>query len=215
MQTLLYSEPQFSDEVSWNIRNILNDALSDLKTVGFTSFPGLILSTLVSELHAEAVRNKKNARSASSTSGHGYRAHLSGLGEAGRAFLAGRTMTALNGALFRMPLAPDKLASCYTYYQPGDFLGAHVDHPEQCSVTAILYLDVVCSGRNPARTGLELHVLGAAPSEQHCVRPAIIPTRTGSLVLGVGSVYWHERPMLQDGEYVTAMTACYSVPRSG
>jgi hypothetical protein len=137
---------------------------------------------------------------------------LSGLGDAGRAFLAGSTMTELVGALFHIPLTPDKVASCYTYYQPGDFLGAHLDHAEQCLVTAILYLDVVHPDNESDRTGLELHVLDDAPSSERRQPRAILPTKAGALVLGLGSVNWHERPTLQDGEYLTAMTACYSRP---
>jgi hypothetical protein len=36
-----------------------------------------------------------------------------------------------------------------------------------------------------------------------------IPTITGGLVLGRGSKYWHERPKLQAGEQVIAITGCF------
>jgi hypothetical protein len=212
MQTLLRSGPQPCREIYGCTLGVLYKALSDLNKIGFTCFPELIDATLLSELRSEALRCKHDAKRASSTSGHGYRAQLSGLGEAGRAFLTGSTMAGLIGAMFHIPLEPDKIASCYTYYQPGDFLGAHVDHPEQCSVTAILYLDVVRSDRDSDRTGLELHILSASPSDDGSQPRAIMTSEPGSLIVGLGSLHWHERPMLQDGEYLTAMTACYSVP---
>lgn len=166
----------------------------------------------MAELHAEARRNRSGAKAVSGTSGHGYRAHLSGLGDTGRAFLAGGTMTELIGTLFGVRLVPDKVASCYTYYQPGDFLGAHIDHAEQCLVTAILYLDVVRPASRSESTGLELRILEEASSGESTTTRAILPTEAGALVLGLGSMNWHERPTLQDGEYLTAMTACYSMP---
>lgn len=189
---------------------MVHSALSDLASAGFTCIQGFVSPALVSDLRSEALRRKNVAKAVSCTSGHGYRAHLSGLGDSGHAFLAGSTMTELVDALFQLPLAPDKVASCYTYYQPGDFLGPHLDHAEQCVVTAILYLEVVRPATKTDRTGLELHVLDDAPMDG-CRNPrAIFPTRTGALILGLGSANWHERPMLQDGEYLIAITACYS-----
>lgn len=205
---------QLSEMAFHRMDDVMRSALSDLVSVGFACVHGLISPAVVSELRSEALRRKKTAQAVSSTAGHGYRAHLSGLGDAGRAFLAGSTMTELVGALFQAPLAPDKVASCYTYYQPGDFLGAHVDHAEQCPVTAILYLDVVRPEKEADRTGLALHVFDNAPSVEHRKLRAVLPTQAGALVLGLGSVNWHERPMLQDGEYLVALTACYSTPSS-
>jgi len=111
--------------------------------------------------------------------------------------------------LFGMPHTLEEGASCYTYYQPGDFLGPHLDHAEQCIVTVILYLDVIHSETESDKTGLELHVTGASPSGRDKPR-VVLPTKAGSLIIGLGSVNWHERPTLQDGEYITAITACYS-----
>ena len=206
------AEPDLRRELSGNIHGMLQDALADLDRIGFTCFPRLVGSELLSDLRAEALLSKNSAKAVASTSGPRYQARMSRLGDAGRAFLNGDTMTRLVGALFEMPLAANDIASCYTHYQPGDFLQAHVDHAEQCVVTAILYLDVVHSDRDVDRTGLELHILDAVPSGTRRVRHATIPTTTGALVIGLGSVHWHERPVLQEGEYLTAMTACYSAP---
>jgi hypothetical protein len=194
------------------MNDIARSTLSELDTIGFTCLRDMVSSSLMSELRLEAIRNKKGAKAVSSTAGSGYQAHLSGLGEAGLAFLSSSTMMELLRAMFDIPLVPSTDASCYTYYQPGDFLGAHTDHAEQCLVTAILYLDVVRPDQEQDITGLELHILEyATPGGGRTLR-AVMPTKAGVLVLGLGSANWHERPMLQEGEHLIAMTACYSRP---
>lgn len=163
----------------------------------------------MSKLRSEACSKKKDAVPVSGTSECRYRARLAGLGDAGIAFLAGTHMSKLLDALFGIPLTLEEGASCYTYYRPGDFLGPHLDHADHCTVTVIAYLDVVHSDTRSAKTGLELHILGAsAPDEDNPL--VILPTKAGSLVIGLGAANWHKRPTLQDGEYITAITACYS-----
>jgi len=71
---------------------------------------------------------------------------------------------------------------------------------------------IVHSENKSDRTCLALHILDDAPSGERRKLRAILPTKAGTLVLGLGSMNWHERPTLQDGEYLTAMTACYSRP---
>src|SRR5262245_34392956 len=44
---------------------------------------------------------------------------------------------------------------------------------------------------------------------------AIIPTHAGGIVVGFGSRFWHERPMLDEGERVAALTGCYGYESSG
>ena len=64
--------------------------------------------------------------------------------------------------------------------------------------------------RRPTRllTGLELRIYGEEMT-QNCQPHLTIPTRTGGIVIGHGSKFWHERPMLQKGEQVAALTGCY------
>lgn len=188
-----------------------NSALSDLHSIGFTCIHGRVPSKKLEELRSEALRARCEAKAVQSTSCHGYRAHLSGLGDAGRDFLSGNSMAKLMEALFCVPLVLERDASCYTYYGPGDFLGAHVDHAEQCVVTAILYLDVVRPDPPSERTGLELCILGAEPAGSQRAPRAVFPTEIGALIVGLGSAHWHERPVLQDGEHLTAITSCYHV----
>lgn len=193
--------------------SVIQSVMTDLAIAGFVCMQGVISSQLLSKLRLEAFHKKKDSRPVYGTSPHQYRAHLSGLGKAGFTFLAGRSMSELLNILFRMPLSLEKDASCYTYYQPGDYLGPHLDHAEQCTTTAILYLDVVYPDQRSDRTGLELHILDDSPSDEGQTR-AVLPTKAGALVLGLGSVNWHKRPTLQNGEYLTALTACYSSPLS-
>ena len=210
MQMLLRSDPRPPAAASAQLREAVHAAGLGLQAVGFTCLQEWIPAARVAELCAEALRLRDGAQTVSRDNGEGYRARLAGLGAAGRAFLSGDDMTALMGALFDVPLAPDMRASCYTYYGPGDFLGAHVDHPEQCLVTAIAYLHVIRPKRAGTRTGLELHILEGDPAIERRAPRAVLPTSAGALVLGLGSVHWHARPPLQDGEHLAAMTACYS-----
>lgn len=188
-------------------------ARTNLKTAGFICLKSVLGSQLLSELHLEAFHKKKDAVPACGTSQCQYQAHLAGLGKSGIAFLAGDHISKLLDGLFGIPLTLEEGASCYTYYQPGDFLEPHLDHAELCIVTVILYLDVARPDKNTDKTGLELHIIGESPSDEDKPR-VVIPTQTGSLIIGLGSVNWHKRPTLQNGEFITALTACYSMPHS-
>jgi alkylated DNA repair dioxygenase AlkB len=200
---------QESDYMSeWNYAGI-ETARTNLETVGFTCINTEFGDGLLSRLRSEARTLERNAVQVSGTHQCQYQAHLAGLGDAGSAFLAGERLSNLLDDLLGIPLKPELDASCYTYYRPGDALGPHLDHPEQCIVTVILYLDVVHPDIRPAESGLELHILGSTTPDEN--KPlAILPTKAGSLIIGQGAKTWHKRPTLQNGEHVTALTACYS-----
>lgn len=191
--------------------DVIQSALDELGTSGFTCIRGIIEPSVLEALRSEALQKRHHAKAVCSDSNPKYRAHLAGLGEAAQRFLATQHMSGLMVKLFGLPLAPQPSASCYTYYQPGDFLGPHLDHAEDCRATAILYLDVVKAEDESAHTGLELHILHPPPDEDRGPR-VIIPTEAGALVVGLGSQNWHKRPILQEGEYLAALTACYSMP---
>jgi len=196
------------DTSGWACDDIVT-ARTNLETAGFTCIECAVNSQLLSELRAEAFHKKKDAVPVCGTSQCQYHAHLAGLGKAGVAFLAEGRMPEFLDSLFDIPLRLEDGSSCYTYYQPGDLLEAHLDHAELCIVTVILYLDVVRSGKRSDKTGLELHILGKSPSDEGNPR-VVLPTEAGSLIIGLGSANWHKRPTLQDGEFITAITACYS-----
>jgi len=56
--------------------------------------------------------------------------------------------------------------------------------------------------------GLSLRIFndGETCAAEPC---AVIATRVGTVVVGRGSSFWHERPVLQPGERVVALTACF------
>lgn len=215
LMTSVKTEPgqavQESDRLSeWNYTGV-EAARSNLETVGFTCIDAEFGDRLLSELRSEARILEQNAVQVRGTPQCRYQARLAGLGDVGRGFLAGERLSNLLNDLFRMPLSPERDASCYTYYRPGDALGAHLDHPQQCIVTVILYLDVIHPDVRPAESGLELHILGSADPDED--KPlAVLPTKAGSLIIGQGAKTWHRRPTLQNGEHITALTACYSRP---
>jgi len=110
--------------------------------------------------------------------------------------------------VFGEEFEPSFAATCYTYYDDKDYyLGKHLDRESSCTVTLIVYL--VCSW--PENTlpssGLSLEVFGQNASEG--AAPTVIPTRSNSIVLGRGSRFPHQRPKLQQGERLYALTACF------
>lgn len=184
-------------------------ARANLGAAGFTSIDARFGDRFLSRLISEAQAQERNAIQVTGTAQCVYQARLAELGDTGIAFLAGERLSKLLDDLFGMPLQPNKDASCYTYYGPGDSLGSHQDHPQKCIVTVILYLVVEYPDIRPAESGLELHILGSTATDED--KPiAVLPTRAGSLIIGQGAKTWHKRPRLQNDEYITALTACYS-----
>ena len=80
---------------------------------------------------------------------------------------------------------------------------------ESSAATLILYLEADSPDPKNLKTGLQLKVYGRDITEGH-VAIANIPTRRGTLLVGYGSQFWHERPRLLGGESVTALTACFA-----
>jgi len=177
--------------------------------LGFVSIENAIRSRELIELKSEALLMKSKAKLVSDTSEYRHRAHQANLGESGYNFLLGRSIVSLVRFLVDGAVHLEGGASCYAYYQPGDHLDSHLDHQELCKVTVIAYLDIVRPKFDAEKTGLQLHVLGELNSNRNKPK-AIIETKVGSVVVGLGSKNWHRRPELQEGEYLTAITACYS-----
>lgn len=182
---------------------------SSIATYGFGSLPSIISGPLLRALDAEARERDPAAAAAQSASQIRYSARMTALGPVGRALLFSRAMTALLLDVFGERFLPNEGQSCLTFYGEGDHLGPHVDQPAAgCVVTAIAYVATRRLEITPQQTGMQLRVYGKriTPDAQPLL---CIPTETGTLVLGRGSVTVHERPMLQKGEYVAAITGCY------
>lgn len=174
---------------------------------GFLSNP--LASPVLQELQAEADERYKAAVFAEQSEGLNYRARITSLGPEATRLLCGPQMTTILNTLFGEKFVLTQHRSCLTFYGEGDHLGPHLDMPaEECVVTIIVYISATESALQSALTGLELRVYGRELGD--ALNPVLtIPTRTGNIVIGRGSKVWHERPMLQEGEAVAALTGCY------
>ena len=190
-------------------RALQNLALS-LEIIGFGALSGAVEANALASLKREAAQRRAGARLVYGTKPCLHSACLAGLGNAGFEFLHGRLIQNVLYALFNEPLELEEGASCYTYYSAGDCQGPHLDHPRQCAVTVILYVDVRTPARKAADTGLQLRILENDDGGPGPIRAAL-RTELGGILVGLGSEHWHERPRLRAGERLTALTACFSL----
>jgi hypothetical protein len=182
---------------------------STVEMYGFACLDHALDQDLLEKLQAEAASKLEIAIAASSDGETPYRARIGTLGEVARGLLESPETTDLLHAVFGESLTLTDDASCFTYYRDGDFLSLHCDRAVACRVTMIVYLDAASPDRNAPNTGLALKIYGASKPSGEAPR-MVIPTIVGSLVIGRGSETWHERPPLQRGEHVMALTACFS-----
>lgn len=169
---------------------------------------GLSQETLAA-LQAEADATLGNMVEAESAANLKYRARMGSLGPIAKAVLNSEEMTGLLTRVFGGHFAISDHISCYTHYASSDHLGAHLDKPaKDCAVTILIYVRAASPAPNAADTGLVLRVYGE--TEDTIGSPRLsIPTAEGTVALGHGSRFWHERPALQPGENVVAITGCY------
>jgi hypothetical protein len=169
---------------------------------------GLSPETLIA-LQAEADRALATMARAESSTTLKYSARMCGLGPVASAVLKGEDMSGLLERVFDGQFELSDHISCLTHYGPADHLGAHLDKPaSDCVVTILLYLRARSRVSSTGETGLLLHVYGETEDTVGEARLSI-PTCEGTVVLGRGSQFWHERPRLQVGEEVIAITGCY------
>ncbi len=164
---------------------------------------------MLANIQQEAAEKRAEAKRAESMSGLQYRAQMTSIGPFAQSFLRDDQMARLLTSLFGSRFDLTDKRSCLTIYSERDHLGPQLDKPaEECAVT------ILFTSRQRNRlcqlpeTGLVLRVFGPEMKDPPQVRLEI-PTRTGGLVLGRGSKVWHERPRLQAGEQVVAITGCY------
>jgi hypothetical protein len=175
---------------------------------GFGHVRNALTPNALAALQAYSCKHRPAATRAVEKGTVSYQARLSGLDDFALSLLRSREANKLLTAVFDGAYALVTDGSCYTYYEPGDFLGAHRDSADGCMVTLILYLDAKRPWVGRASSGLELRIGGCQEAWDGEVFHTV-PTRTGTLVLGKGSKFWHERPTLRTGERVTALTACF------
>lgn len=185
-----------------------------VQSFGFELLSGSVDPSVLRGLQEEAVERNGAALFAERSAGLNYRANIASLGPLAKNFLCSRQLTALLATIFGEKFALTEHRSCLTFYKEGDHLGPHLDQPAaECAVTIIVY--VAATGRNhrSSQTGMELRVYGQEMTRNDEAQ-VTIPTHTGAIVIGRGSKFWHERPMLQPGEQVAALTGCYRVATS-
>ena len=180
-----------------------------VESLGFGLLRGSVAPSVLRGLQEEASERKAIAVLAEQSENPKYRASVVALGPRAADFLCSPRMTNLLTSMFGGGFVLTEHRSCLTFYEEGDHLGPHLDKPaEECAVTIIVCVAVTGPDHRSPRTGLELRVYGQELAENCPVRRTI-PTRAGGIVVGRGSMFWHERPMLEKGEAVAALTGCY------
>lgn len=180
---------------------------------GFAAWgPAALEAALFDALRAEAEAQRAHAwgRAEGRTVAHNNR--RANLGPAALEFLCAPAVLALLAEVTGAPVLLSHEASCFTYYdQEADFLAPHLDRPDACALTLIVYLDVQWPAGAEPGPGLELHVFAPDDEAGAGAPSAVLPTRENLLVVGRGSQVPHGRPALAAGERVAALTACYAV----
>lgn len=191
-------------------------AIADLQAgidrYGFACAGLAVDDTLLASLAEEAISQRPVADEVTQDGPIAYQARLAQLGDRGRSALSAPSTLAFLRAVLGNKLRLSGGASCYTYYEPGNFLNAHRDDPEQCAATLLLYLEATSPDPSVPDSGLALHVYGCSSDPDERPRTSI-PTRAGGLIVGRGASYWHGRLRMRAGERVTAITACYGPRR--
>jgi hypothetical protein len=187
----------------------MSDLRRSIESYGFGALADAVVPTVLQAMQAEAESSFGLASLAEQSTDMGYRARIVALGPAAAEFLRGEDTLDMLHTVFDERFALTQDRSCLTFYADGDYLGRHRDRPaEDCAVTAIIYLAAASPAPGSPRSGLMLRIYGEAQQPEPQPRLSI-PTRVGSVVVGRGSTFWHERPLLGKGEYVAAITGCY------
>jgi len=181
---------------------------TSVQECGFGALPAAIVPAALEVLKKEAAERCGASSLASRTSGLRYRGRMAPLGPEAEHLLS-HDATALLAGVFGGRWALSKEFSCLTYYGPGDHLGLHRDEPaDACEVTFLAYISASGPAPTSTDTGLVLRVFREGPRAERRIG-LTIPTTAGAVVVGRGCEIWHERPMLQPKENVTAVTGCF------
>lgn len=182
-------------------------------TTGFTCVENAATVAGAGRLAAEALANLDGLRRATRDDDRlRYSAGIADMGPQAKAFLTAPglidSLRWFTGQAVR--LTSDM--SCLTVYEAGDRLGVHLDQPaDRCAVTVIYYLACASPAPEAPESGLQLWAYGRDRDSIRRAPRQVIRTRPGRLVFGLGSQVWHERPQLQPGERVVALTTCFEL----
>ncbi len=179
--------------------------------VGFAAFgPGALATELCAAMLAEAHDQEASAWGRAEGVTVDHRNRRSNLGPVAKQFVADPQTLELLRDVLGGEVQPSFVASCFTYYRgPLDFLGPHLDRPDVCTCTLIVYLAADWPVANEPGPGMALQVF--APADEAGLEPlATLATRANVMVIGRGAEIPHGRRVLRDGERVVALTACYA-----
>jgi len=177
---------------------------------GFHCLPDAMSSKMLEELAREAQCRRAEAKCAVSLSADlPYSSHVAPLGPLAIHVLGTMASPALLEPVFgrQFRYCPD--ASCYTFFEEGDFLETHRDDASNCEVTLLFYLSASALRPDKQASGLKLSVYadgGDAPG----TLLKTIATPQGAIMFGHGSRFWHRRHRLQPGEHIWMLTACFT-----
>ena len=179
-----------------------------IESDGFAYVANAIPEGLWADLQDECGRARKTANSAQSDHPLAYRSSLSSLGEVGLDLIKSRAPDEILAPIFGQRFEYCEDASCYTYFEAGDFLSPHLDGAENCEVTLLFYISATEPGETPEESGLYLSIYDDGPSDTPMLRKSIA-TPEGGIMVGRGSKVLHGRNKLAEGEKIWMLTACF------
>lgn len=156
----------------------------------------------------EATSQRVIAKRAEATKGLAYSSRVASLGSAGRKFLQELVPTQFLYPIFGKNFLYCAEASCYTFFEEGDFLDTHKDGADVCEVTALFYLSASPLVESSEVSGLFLHIYEDNRDGPGLLRQSI-PTPAGAAMFGRGSQVWHGRTAMAKNEHIWMLTACF------
>jgi hypothetical protein len=195
--------------VAMNFQIECSELKAALERTGFACVPDALDVAEFRSLREESLSQRQHAKRVTDNREVSYSGFLADLGPIALDFLTGRAVSDFLLRVFGETFNLTHGSSCYTYYESGDYLSAHMDGADDCTVTMLVYLHAESPDSAARRSGLRLDIFAdddGKPGEAvHAIE-----TREGNLIAGYGSRTWHGRPPLQDGERVYLLTACFT-----
>lgn len=179
---------------------------SDILRDGFAYVGHSIPSAILASLRLECIQAKATAKRAEGTGELAYRSSLAPLGDIGQKILKDHASAEVLELIFGRSFKYCEDASCYTYYDEGDFLDPHLDGADNCEVTLLLYLDASEPGPDPGASGLYLTLYSSDGESE----TRAIETAAEGMMIGYGSRVMHGRKRLAAGEHIWMLTACFT-----
>lgn len=181
-----------------------------IEDYGFHCLPDAMPAELLEALAHEARSRRSEAKRAVSVSPDlPYSSRIASLGPAGIQVLETMASASLLEPVFGRPFRYCPDASCYTFFEEGDYLDTHRDDASNCEVTLLFYLSASPLRPDLQSSGLNLSVY-ADEGDTPGALLKTIATPQGAIMFGHGSRFWHRRHQLQSAEHIWMLTACFT-----